>query len=84
MAEQLLVRYKVALPQYVAQTETIGLLITSLYTDVPQLGTTPGECLSSSQHLYSNRTLSNVVTISCVLNHAPSQFVEFLKLILSV
>jgi len=43
MAEQLLVEYKIALPQYVAQAETVGLIITSLYTDVPTLGTTPGE-----------------------------------------
>ncbi|XP_065919597.1 kinetochore-associated protein 1-like isoform X2 [Dysidea avara] len=41
MAEQLLVEYNIALPQYVAQAETIGLVITSLYTDVPQLGTIP-------------------------------------------
>lgn len=43
MVEHLLVEYKIALPQYVAQAETVGLVITSLYTDVPKLGTTPGE-----------------------------------------
>ena len=52
MAEQLLVEYNIALPQYVAQAETIGLVITSLYTDVPQLGTIPGEYLSCP-HFYT-------------------------------
>lgn len=43
MVEQLLVKYNIALPRYVKQAEFIGLLISDLYTDVPELGDTPGE-----------------------------------------
>ena len=43
MVEQLLVKYDLALPRYVDQAELIGLLISDLYTDVPELGDSPGE-----------------------------------------
>ena len=42
MVEQLLVEYNIASPRYMKQVELIGLLITDLYTDVPELGDTPG------------------------------------------
>ena len=42
MVEQLLVEYNIALPRYVKHAEFIGLLISELYTDVPELGDTPG------------------------------------------
>lgn len=42
MVEQLLVEYDIAQPRYVKHTEFIGLLISELYTDVPELGDTPG------------------------------------------
>ena len=43
MVEQLLVKYNIALPRYVKQAELIGLLISDLYTDVPELVDTPGD-----------------------------------------
>ena len=43
MVEQLLVEYDIAIPRYLQQAELIGLLITDLYTDAPELGDTPGE-----------------------------------------
>ena len=42
MVEQLLVEYDIASPRYMKQAEYIGLLISDLYTDVPELGDTPG------------------------------------------
>lgn len=44
MVEQLLVEYNIAQPCYVKQAEFIGLLISDLYTDAPELVNTPGEC----------------------------------------
>lgn len=45
MVEQLLVEYNIALPCYVQQAGFIGVLISELYTDAPQLGSTPGELM---------------------------------------
>ena len=42
MVEQLLVEYDIAQPHYVKHAEFIGLLISELYTDVPELGDKPG------------------------------------------
>ena len=42
MVEQLLVKYNIALPRYMKQAE-LRVLISHLYTDVPELGDTPGK-----------------------------------------
>lgn len=42
MVEQLLVEYNIAQPRYMKHVEVIGVLISELYNDVPELGDTPG------------------------------------------
>lgn len=50
MVEQLLVKYNIALPRYIKQAELIGVLISELYTDAPELDNTPGEYYMLNLH----------------------------------